>query len=71
MDRKFPDIDCPVGCIPELFQEGYHHALKGLNLTEPHHYKKSFRFGFRAGMVLRRRTSNVRSFPYQMKLKIT
>jgi hypothetical protein len=74
MDRyNFPDIECPAGCQPAAFQEGYHHALSGQNLHQPTHYRKSFRMGFRAGILLirkwRREHTNVRMFPTRQRFR--
>jgi len=73
----YPTIDevgvkVPAGCIDELFRAGWDHSIRGGNLTEREHLKKSFRYGFReARLYLNevRRARGVVPFPMKAQLK--
>ena len=66
-------FEIPGYLIRERFNLGFRHALKGGQIRQVEHLRRSFREGFRAGKLycrhLRRRQGVV-EFPYQGRIKL-
>ena len=68
------NIEIPAGLIEERYKAGFNHSISGGHLTEPDHFKKSFRLGFRAGRLhLRelRKRQGILEFPMKGRIKNT
>ena len=66
-------LQIPRCLVRDRFQSGFHHALKGGQLTRREHLRLSFREGFRAGkLYLRelRRAQGILTFPFKAKVKL-
>jgi len=79
MEHKFPtpqEVGIKITkCVKaDLFQEGWEHGLKGGQLTDiKHHFKMSFREGFRASKLYLkdlRRKQGIIEFPITGKFKV-
>ncbi len=66
------NISIPYGVKEDLFREGWDHSIRGGNLTEKEHFKKSFRYGFRtAKLYLNEVRKSEGIIPFPMKGKMT
>ncbi|MFQ5995881.1 MAG: hypothetical protein ACE5K1_12410 [Acidiferrobacterales bacterium] len=66
-------VTMPESLQRERFCAGFRHALKGRQLSEAEHLKRSFRLGYReAKLYLRelRRRQGIVNFPIQGRFKI-
>ena len=66
-------IHIPAHLNHECYQDGFSHALQGMNLTKREHLRRSFCEGYRAGkLYLRelRRQKGVIDFPVKAHFKL-
>lgn len=80
MEYQYPTfeevgITVPIGIKEDLFREGWNHSIRGGHLTDiKHHFKKSFRYGFREARLYLdyvRRQRGIIPFPMKGKMKTT
>lgn len=63
----------PAHLIESRFNAGFEHALKGGHLTDVEYFRRSFRFGFRAGKLYLREVRRLRGiieFPFRGRIRL-
>lgn len=78
MQYHYPTIDevgikVPAGLKEDLFRDGWNHSIRGGHLTDIKvHFKKSFRYGFRAARLYLndvRKSRGIIPFPMKGRMK--